>query len=162
MLTPTQLVTLRADIDAGPFAGTPQNSDTDVEIASFYNSAFPTAYFVWKPEVAVAEIMGNGFDWTRVDNLTEGRARIWTYMTALGVINPSQANVRAGIAAAFNQAADANMRLAIFGHCQQQATRGQRLFAVGTGTSTTNAGLGPASTPVYEITPSDVSAARTL
>jgi hypothetical protein len=100
--------------------------------------------------------MGNGFDWTRVDNLTVGKARIWEFMTTLGVINPSQANVRAGILAVFGTAGDLAMRLSIFGHCQRLATRVQKLFATGAGTTVTEQGIGPGTTVVESINYQDV------
>jgi len=43
------------------------------------------------------EIMRNGMDWTQVDNLTVGKARIWDWMTKLGSFDASKVNIRAGI-----------------------------------------------------------------
>lgn len=162
-LTPAQLATLKTDIAASEFSALPNNSDTAFDIAVAYNKPHAQTFFVWRQSVNVLDIMGNGFDWTRVDNMTVGKARIWQFMTALGTINPAQANVRAGIQAAFTATADDAMRQAIYGHCQGQATRAQRLFATGAGTSTTNDGTGPATTALLSpLTADDVFAARSL
>jgi hypothetical protein len=164
-LTQAQLATLKAAILADPvLAAKPMNSDGNFDIAVILNSQLATPdFFVWRPSVSVGEIMGNNFDWTRVDNMTVGESRIWEYMTQLGVIDPSKPNIRAGINEAYKGTAqDDAMRLAIFGHCQKLATRAQKLFATGTGTTTTDAGTGPATMAVESINASDVEAARNL
>lgn len=144
MLTHDQLVALKADIAADTaFDSVPHNSDGGFAVAAAYNLSAVPDYFVWQSGVQTDEIMFNGFDWTRVDNLTIGKARIWEWMVAVGYINPSQANVRAGILAVFATAGDLAMRLAIFGHCQRLATRAEKLFASGSGTTTTEQGVGP-------------------
>lgn len=159
-LTPQQQAALVADIALGPFAGSLNNSDTAFDLAVYYDQPSPTTFWVWRESVTTREIMLNGFDWVRVDNATVGKARIWDWMKAEGSINPAQANIRAGIIEAWSGVANDAMRLSIFGHCQQQATRCQRLFATGAGTSTTNAGTGPGTPAVFKLTPDDVFAAR--
>lgn len=146
-LTPAQLATLKADIAANPdLASQPMNSDGDFEIARLLNLDATPTFFAWRSAVPMDEIMQNGFDWTRVDNLTVGKARIWDWMRGTGTINPSQANVRAGILAVFGTAGDLSMRQSIFGHCQRPATRLEKLLAVsGNGTTVTEGGIGPAT-----------------
>jgi hypothetical protein len=144
-MTPAQLQALKSAIDADPVLGAlPLNSDSSFTIAAEFNKdALPT-FYVWRSSQNINEIMSNGFDWTRVDNMTVGEARIWQFMTQLGVINPSRANVRAGVNEAFKGTAQDNtMRLAIFGHCQRPATRFERVYATGTGTTTDDLGTGP-------------------
>lgn len=165
MLTLQQLATLRAEIDADPvLAAKPMNGDGHFDIAVILNTELAAPdFFVWKSSVPVNEIMGNSFDWTRVDNMTVGESRIWEYMTQLGAIDASKANIRAGVNEAYKGTAqDDAMRLAIFGHCQKRATRGQKLFASGAGTTTTNAGVGPAVMVVETILAGDVQQAREL
>lgn len=165
MLTAPQLALLRAEIDGDPaLAAKPLNSDGYFETALALNTtpASPD-FYVWRTSISVADIMSNGFDWTRVDNMTVGEARIWEFMTALGSIDPSKANIRAGVNEAFKGTAqDDSMRLVIFGHCQELASRTKKLFATGAGTSTTNDGVGPATPSVLSITPVDVEMARFL
>jgi hypothetical protein len=167
MLTPQQLATLKTAIDADPvLAAKPLNSDGYFEIAQALNTELASPdFWVWKSLVSQDEIMQNGFDWVRVDNLSVGKARIWEWMfdNAGATINPSKANVRAGIAEVWKgTAADNAVRQAVFNHCQRLATRAQKLFATGPGTTTSVDGVGPATMAVEAITMADVEAARAL
>jgi len=149
MLTPQQLTQLKANILADPaLANKPMNSDGDFEIAAAYNTIVTPTFWVWRTNLPVDEVMQNGFDWSRVDNLTVGKARIWDWMMRTAVLNPARSNVRAGILATFTAAGDDATRLAIFGHCQRPALRFEKLFATGPGTTTNNNGVGPATMPV--------------
>ena len=165
-LTLEQLQTLRTAIDGDPaLAAFPNNPDGAFEIAAALNFPASPDFFIWRDSVPISEIMGNGFDWTLVDNLTAGKSRIWEWMTQLGVINPVQANVRAGIIASISGtgAAFPTMRTAIFGHCQAKASRFEKLFATGSGISATDQGVGPATAVVKgPLSYTDVMAARAL
>lgn len=146
MLTPAQITALGAAIVADPTMNAfPNTADGAFALAAYLNQPVTPAFYVWRTAVTTNEIMRNGFDWTRVDNATTGKARIWEWMVQAGTLDPSQANVRAGILAAWPAAsADLAMRRAIFAHCQRPATRAERLFATGTGTTVTEQGVGPA------------------
>lgn len=146
-MTPEQLVALKNDIAADQeLSQLTHTADHAFAIAAAYNLPFDPAFYVWKTDLSVTDIMANGFDWARVDNLSVGKARIWEWMSQLGSINPSRANVRAGIIAAWvGTAADLAVRLAIFGHCQRLATRCEKLFATGAGTAVVVDGTGPAT-----------------
>ena len=101
--------------------------------------------------------MRNGMDWTQVDNLTVGKARIWDWMTRLGTFDPSKLNIRAGIDAAWvGTAAMLAVRATVYTHCKRAATRAEKLFSSGTGTTASPA------TMAFEgyLTYADVSAAR--
>lgn len=144
-LTGPQLATLKAAILANPtWAALPNTSDGNFDLAVLLNQPAVPAFFIWRSKVTVDEIMTNGFDWTRVDNLTVGKARIWDWMTQLGTINPSQANVRAGVEACFSvQAGDQPNRQAIYDHAQRLATAVEKIFAMGTGATSNDHGVGP-------------------
>jgi hypothetical protein len=148
-LTPQQLATLKADILASPdLAAQPMTNDGAFAIAAAYKLPAQPDFWVWSTLVQQDSIMQNGFDWLRVDNLTVGKARIWEWLFAnpQRAINPSKANVRAGIGETWKgTAADNAVRLAVFQHCQRLANRAEKLFAVGDGTSTTVDGIGPAT-----------------
>jgi len=163
MLTQSQLATLKAAIIGDPeLSAFPNNADGAFAIAAFLNLPAVPDFYVWRTSVGITEIMQNGFDWTRVDNLTVGKARIWEFMTAAGTVNPSQPNVRAGFEACFSvEAGDQSTRQAIYNHSQRLATRMERLFATGIGAPSTDHGVGP-GTLVYEgqVSFSDVSDAR--
>jgi hypothetical protein len=146
MLTTAQLATVKAAILADPALDAfPNTLDGAFGIAALLNEISVPDFFVWRTHVPVSEIMQNGFDWTRVDNLTVGKARIWEWMQLTGTINPAQANVRAGFIAVFTTAGDLATRQAIFGHSQRQATQIEKLLSTGSGTTTTDQGVGPAT-----------------
>lgn len=134
-LTVEQRTALAADISAAPeFNAVPHNENGAYTIAEAYN--LPTASFVvWKTSVNIDEIMRNGIDWARVDNLGFGKARIWDWMSRLGMFDCSRANIRSGIDATWvGTAADLAVRATVYTHCKRKATRVEQLFATGTGT----------------------------
>lgn len=132
MLTEAQLTTLKADIEADPIlSALPSNIDSAFEIAAAYNLLANPAHIVWRTRVSTDEIMNNGFVWTAVDTLNVGKARIWDWMSRLGFINPSKANIRQGLVDAFG--AGSAMAQGILPHLKRGATRAEKLFATGTG-----------------------------
>lgn len=164
-MTPTQLQAIKAEINADPaLSSQPMNSDGAFAIAAALNQTATPDFYVWKTELMLDEITQNGFDWVEVDNLSVGKARIWEWLfdNASRSINPSKANVRAGIAECWKGTAGKNaVRAAVFGHCQRLATRFEKLFATGAGTSTDGDGVGPASMAVVgPISYQDVEQAR--
>lgn len=145
-MTPAQLATLKADILANSDLNSqPNNSDGAFNIAALYNLQAAPDFYVWVGSLDVSEVMQNGFDWTRVDNLTVGKARIWDWMMRTGTLHPNQANVRSGVLAVFSTAGDQATRLAVFSHCQRLATRLEKLLSTGSGTAATEQGVGPAT-----------------
>lgn len=138
MLTEAQKTALAADVAADPaFANLPHNSDGAYAVAAAYNLPASPEFIVWRTSVSQDEIMQNGFDWVRVDNLSVGKARIWEWLFAnqSRVMNPSKINVRAGIDETWKgTAADLAVRAAVYAHCTRAATRLEKLFATGTGT----------------------------
>lgn len=140
-LTPAQQATLKADILADPaFAKIPLTGDGAWAIATEYNKVSAPAFYVWRTNVQADEIMRNGMDWTQVDNLSVGKARIWDWMTKLGTINAAKPNIRAGIDACWTGTAPMlAVRTAIYLHLNRAATRFEKLFATGAGTTVTPA-----------------------
>lgn len=136
-LTPAQKTTLKADILANSDANTIYENGDLSALASLYNLAASPEFVVWKTKVMRQEILQNGFDWTRLDNLSVGLARVWDSMFFdTGSLNPSKANVRAGIEEVWKgTAADLAVRAAVYVHCKRPSTRIERLFATGTGST---------------------------
>ncbi len=141
-MTPEQLSTLRtavlADPAAAAFFQAPGNA---AGLQAHLNSK--SNFVAWRTSVTQDEIMQNGFDWTRVDNLSVGPARVWEWMFAneSKSINPSKANVRAGIEAVWKgAAADLAVRAAVYVHCKEAASVAEKMLATGTGTDA-NPGL---------------------
>lgn len=148
MLTQSQKTALVAAIAADPALNTlPMNSDGATAVADAFNLPATPNFFVWKTSVnPFATMKGTGFDWTRVDNLSVGKARIMEWQGLAGTVDPSDIGVRNGINACFSVTVnDAPCRLAIFQGCQQTASRIQKLLITsGAGTTTTDLGVGPA------------------
>lgn len=143
MLTQAQLATLKATVEADASVAAALADGNYGAIADAYN-ANSTA-IVWRTSVSQDEIMQNGFDWTRVDNLSIGKARVWEWLfnNEGRSINPSKANVRAGIDQTWaGTQADLNVRAAVYVHCKRPATRFEALYASGAGTEATPATLG--------------------
>lgn len=164
-LTPAQLATLKADILAdAELSALPNNSDGNFEIARRYNLAASPAWVIWRTDVSRRDILqSDQFNWTRVDNLSVGKARIWSEIFVDGVINPSKANVRAGIEAVWvGTAADLAVREAVLAVCKIEATRVQKLFSTGVGNSASPATLQSNLTEAFEVSYQDVGAARDL
>lgn len=135
-MTPAQLLTLRTAVLADQELAAVGRNDT--ELARLLN--LPTTFICWRTLVSQDEIMQNGFDWVRVDNLSVGKARIWEWLfnNQQQSINPSKANVRAGIDECWKgTAADLAVRAAIYVHCKRAATRAESILASGTGANAT-------------------------
>jgi hypothetical protein len=137
-LTTEQKATVKANILATPELLSLINDPGEgaSSVAAWYNLMASPAFVVWKTDVSIDEIMRNGMDWARVDNLTVGKARIWDWLGRLGTFDASKPNVRAGIDAAWvGTAADLAVRASVYTHCKRDATRIEKLLSVGTGTT---------------------------
>lgn len=135
-MTPAQLLTLRTAVLADQELAAVGRNDT--ELARLLN--LPTAFICWRTLVSQDEIMQNGFNWVRVDNLSVGKARIWEWLfdNSQQAINPSKPNVRAGIAECWKGTApDLAVQAAVLAHCKRAATRAESILASGTGTDAT-------------------------
>jgi hypothetical protein len=160
-LTPEQKATLKTFILAHPDIGNYPNSiDGAADFAAQkLNILADPAFIVWRTSVTRGEILQNGFDWTRLDNLSVGKARVWNDIFVDGQLNPAKANVRAGIESVWvGTQADLDVRAAVYVHCKESATVGEKLFATGTGTT-----VSPATRVVVgSISYQDVHDARNL
>jgi hypothetical protein len=144
MLTQQHLQAIKADIALDPVLSTlPHNSDSAFAVAEAYNLTAAPEFVVWKTAVDPDDIMRNGMDWTRVDNLSVGKARIWDWMTKLGAFDASKVNIRAGIDATWvGTSADLAVRAMVYTHCKRPATLAEKILATGTGTTEVPATMG--------------------
>jgi hypothetical protein len=127
------------------------SADNAFAIADALNLNASPAFIVWKTSVSIDEIMRNGMDWARVDNLSIGKARIWDWLGRLGTINPSKPNVRVGIDATWvGTAADLAVRAAVYVHCKRPATIAEKILATGTGTNAVPATMSLEGTLTYQ------------
>lgn len=89
----------------------------------------PTTFYVWMSSVHERELM-LAFDWTRVDNLSVGKERIWSWMFRFGTINPSVPEIRAGLAAVWTgTVADNAIQAAVLNRCKRVANNAERVLA---------------------------------
>lgn len=141
MLTTQQLQALKAYVD------TNHSGIYEQSTANLLNEAASPLFRVYKSVTTEAEIMLNGFDWVRVDNLSVGKARIWDWLFRVtGSIDPSKQNIRNGINECWKGTAqDLAVRAAIYLHCFRPATVAEKLFATGAGTAPDVDGNGPAT-----------------
>jgi hypothetical protein len=134
MLTTEQKATLKTAIIADNALNAMYTDGNLSGLAAAINAVAQPAFIVWKTSVSVDEIMRNGMDWARVDNLTVGKARIWDWLGRLGSFDSSKPNVRVGIDSAWvGTAADLAVRASIYVHCKRAATFVEKLLATGTG-----------------------------
>ena len=157
MLTNAQLATLQADILADPALAEFVSSGRDNAITSAYNS--DSGAIVWRTSAQRGEVMGDWFDWSQVDNLTAGQARIWDYLfdNDARSCNPANSNVRAGIAECWKgTAAKLAVQAMVLGYCKRPATRAEALFATG------NKTLASPGTMTFEGVITDADIARAL
>jgi len=145
-LSTQQLTALKTAINAVPeWAALPNIADTAYDISAALDVPSNPAVIVWRSSVSQDEIMQNGFDWTRVDNLTVGKARIWEWVfnNSSRTFNPSKLNVRAGIDSVWvGTAADLAVRAAVYIHCKRTATKAEAIFASGSGTDVSPSTMG--------------------
>lgn len=135
-MTPDEKLAMHAAILANPEANALLQAGNYNGLRTLLNAPSNPEFWVWKTAVDPLEIMQNGMDWTRVDNLSVGKARIWDWMTKLPTFNPSKANIRAGIDATWvGTTADLAVRANVYTHCKRVATGAERLMATGTGTN---------------------------
>jgi hypothetical protein len=154
-MTPEQTATLKAALLADPALAQYIVDYRDDLIRDYYNAPAAPAYIVWRSSVTRQKILQNGFDWTRLDNLSVGKARVWNDIFVDGYINPSKPNVRTGIESVWvGTQADLNVRAAVYVHCKRNANRVEKLFATGTGSDAVPGLMAFEG----EITTSDVSA----
>lgn len=138
-LTTAQLLVLKAAILAdgvlGPLTSGPGTDFNAIMLAM--NAPSSPAFIVWRTEVSRAEYQDDdAFNWTVVDNLTTGgKYRIWEWMfSATDAINPSKANIRAGIVACWvGNAPLLAVQAMILAKSKRTATRAERLLATGAG-----------------------------
>lgn len=153
MLTTQQGDVLKAYVLADPVLSLiVPSTDNAFIVADALNVEAAGPWIVWRTAVTLDEIMQNGFDWTRVNNLSVGSARCWEWLfknTDIA-INPSKANVRAGIEEVWKgTAADLAVRAAVYVHCKRPATIAEKMLSTGDGTDAIPATMGHEGRLVY-------------
>lgn len=135
-LTTEQIATLRSSILAATDQATVDAlaARNTAALADIYNLDASPAFVVWRTTLEPAEYR-EGVVWTEVDALTAGKARIWEWLTqsATAPLEPHKNNVRQGLADAW--ASSTTTRANLLAMAKRGASRVERLFVTGTGTT---------------------------
>ena len=136
MITEAQMATVKAYILATPaLAALTSGPGTDYNTIALTLSADANpAFRVWKTSLTRNDAMGDGFDFTQVDNLTTGQARIWEWLFIDGPMNPSVTSRRTAVSEAWKgTAAKVAVATYVLGQCKRNASQVEKLLATGTG-----------------------------
>ena len=136
MLTAAQLQTLKAAITAetdATFVSYREQGATGL-MANWLNEAAAPAFYIWRSSIPPTEYREK-IVWTEVDGLTVGKARIWEWVTEnmTADLDASKANVRAGLAEVWP--ANQTTRGQLLAIANRAASRIEKLFASGTGST---------------------------
>lgn len=162
-LTPAQLAMLKADIAANSDLNSkPNTPDGSAAIADLYNAVAAPVFIVWKKNVSIGAV-GDAINATELAGLTTLNV---TRLQAIGQyapsgINPSLADRRQAFDDIFSGAGGATTRASLLALWKRNATRGEKLFATGTGSDASPA-TSAFATDNFPITLGDVQAARAL
>lgn len=167
-LSPAQLQVLKADILADPvLSARPNTADDAYAIAMAYNTTATPDFWVLRTSVREAEYTsmpspdGTFWSWPAFIARSLQEQNAWTRMfMGTGAVNPSLPNVQQGFADIFSgtQNAAPAQRAHLLACSRRKATRAEKLFATGTGSTAAPATMG------YEgsLTYIDVQNARNL
>ena len=135
-LTDAQFSILAADIrgNADPDIQAAHAAGNHTELARLYNE--DGAAFIWRPSIPPEEY-ASALDWTEVDNLSAGKARVWEWATQnqTAPLDATNQNLRAGIAQAFGGQSNTTANLTAI--AKRRASIYEGLFIEGNGTEQT-------------------------
>lgn len=158
MLTPEQAVIFKAALwaETDPVLVERRTNGQTGLIMDWYNSEAALPFVAWKNKVTKNDATQiSGFNWTQVDNMTIGQGRIWDLLfdNEQKAIDPSKANVRAGIAECWKgTAAKVAVATAILELCRKNASNFEKLFATGVGTLASPATAADVQLTEYDVT----------
>lgn len=165
-MTTEQLQTLKTHVTtSGDLNSLPNNSDGDTTRAALLNASASPVFWVWKQRITRDEVTGEqsdaatNFDWTAFIARSAGERdafmNIWDENEA---VNPSRLNVRQAFTDIFSGAGGAGNRTHFAAIARRQATRFERLYATGTGST----GAPGQAVVVGPVTTTTVQQAREL
>lgn len=175
MLTTAQLAILKAAIIADPTLDAwPNNADGNFEIAAALNQIAVPDFYVWRSNVSLADIYhkvsgeGTSWSWTtyKAQSVTEQGSWVQMFYGDAGDFNLD--NMRSGVEAIFSGtpgSAQGLQRAHVYAAAKRKATRGTKLFAVGTGSLAVPAELGVGTAGEYiegRLSTDEIERARLL
>jgi hypothetical protein len=170
------LAALKADILADPAftTGSPAPKDTPdgrFAIAAAYNLQPAQDWWVWKSQLAKSDAVnstsvdGTTFNWSGNGFISRTVQELMTWenlWNSSASVDPSLAQVRAGFAAIFTGGTNAAANLThLQAMARRKATRAEKLFSSGTGSSASPATMGAGARDLI-LTFADVDAALNL
>ena len=137
-LYPTFKAAIQAETD--PTFVALRNANETGQMAAFYNTA--STFIVWKSLVAVKETGAafNGTEWAGMTSANH--TRLQTVAQYLDTYNPSSADIRAMFNDIWSGAGGANTRASLLTLWKRSATKGEKIFATGTGSDASPGILG--------------------
>lgn len=143
-MNPTQYAALKASILADPSLADAVAAADDLAIAAAYNAPASPDYWAWRTSVSHSEVVGittgdgTTWSWPAFIARSQGERDGWRQMFSGGPIDPSQANVRQGIADIFSGSANnaPQQRAHLLTVARRKASRFEKLFATGDGSTT--------------------------
>lgn len=165
VLSSAQLATLKTDILAdGALAAIPRTSDGYALIAAAYSAVATPDFWVWRTNVTRADIYhttsvdATTWNWSTYKAQSVPEQNAWVQIFMGDLVSFALANVRAGVAAIFTGSqAQTDQRTHCLAIGRRKATRGEKLFATGTGSTAVPAVM--ATGGEGSITPQNVEAA---
>jgi hypothetical protein len=141
-LTTAQQTVLKADVLANSDTATCYTAGNLQCLADLYNTAAASDFWVWRTSVARSDVYnevsptGSTWSWTTFKNQGATEQTAWIQMFMGDQANFAKPNLRDGVAAIFTGSAQANAQQAhILAIGRRKATRAEKLFATGTGSS---------------------------
>lgn len=127
-MTPAQLATFKAAIQANPACAAMLAAADHIGIAALYNSA--GAGSVYRPSIPAAEL-NTAIVWTEYAALTAVLQNCYQAMIAPGAVDGSNANIRTGFASIFAGAGAAATRANLVALAQRTPTKVEMIFMIG-------------------------------
>lgn len=155
-LNATQKAAIKADILANQDLNSlPNTPDGAFAIAELYNLQASPDFYTWKTSVSTADVK-RVLVWTEYRDTAVADKQTFELMISNGEIDPSDLNIRQGIADLFNGPQTETTRDNLINLGKRLATRIEALLAVGTGSEESPATM----TLEGNISYQDVYAAR--
>jgi hypothetical protein len=141
-LTTAQLQTLKTAIAAetDPAFVEYRNQGATGAMAGWYNTTASPSFTVWKTSVPLSDVAAN-VDGVELVGLTSVKLAAYQSLLLAGSVNPSKDRLRAGFDQVFSAAGGATTRPLLLALWKRLATRGEKLYATGTGSDATPAYL---------------------
>ena len=155
ILTAAQRSTFASDILGdgvlGALAKNPDNAD---RIATAYNQINAT-YWVWKSSIAIQDLYqqtttaATAWSWPAFIARTPQEQNAWLAFTSGSTLNPSLTNTRQSVVDILSGTAAVGLRTHLLSVSIRNATRGEVLFATGSGTTASPSTLGVEGTVTF-------------